>query len=59
MFSGFEDIVGRTVKQKKQYMPDDRRHAMYSALYTVYQGAYQDAGRSFKALAEARAQHGI
>ncbi|MGA2478988.1 MAG: FGGY family carbohydrate kinase [Spirochaetia bacterium] len=59
VFSGFEDIVGRTVKQKKQYMPDDRRHTMYSALYGVYLGAYQDAGRSFNALAEARVQHGI
>lgn len=59
VFSGFEDIVGKTVKQKNQYMPDDRRHATYSALYKVYLGAYEDAGRSFKALAAARAQHGI
>jgi sugar (pentulose or hexulose) kinase len=59
LFGGFEEIVKKTVKQKKQYMPDDKRHTMYSALYKVYLGAYQDSARSFKALADVREKQGI
>jgi len=59
VFGGFEEIVKKVVKERKQYLPDDRRHNLYSALYKVYLGAYEDAGRSFKALAETREQQGI
>jgi xylulokinase len=59
VFSGFEEIVNRTVKQKKMYLPDDKRHAMYGALYRVYLDAYHGLAGSFKALSTARAEHGV
>ena len=59
VLGGFEEVVNRTVKQKAQYLPDDRTHTMYSSLYKVYLSAYEDAGRSFAALSQARAEHGI
>jgi sugar (pentulose or hexulose) kinase len=59
ILDGFEEVVKRTVHQKAQYLPDDRRHNMYCALYKVYLDAYEDAGRSYAALAQTRAQQGI
>ena len=59
ILDGFEEVVKRTVRQKAQYLPDDRRNNMYGALYKVYLDAYEDAGRSYAALAQTRAQQGI
>ena len=59
LFGGFEQVVKSAVKEKKQYWPDDRRHNLYKSLYGVYLGAYEDAQRSFKDLAEVRQRYSI
>ena len=59
VLGGFEEVVKRTVHQKARYLPDDQRHNMYAALYKVYVDAYEGAGRSFAALSETRAKHGV
>lgn len=52
LFSDFETAVSNLIKEKKNYHPDMKNHALYDELFEVYKNVYASLKDNYKIMAE-------